>query len=38
MMLHHEVHALPVLQEGVLWGIITSSDILSGVASGKLDP
>jgi len=37
MMLQHEIHALPVVSpDGALEGIITATDILAGVASGKL--
>ena len=36
LMVNHGIHALPVLEDGELIGILSSKDILRAVASGKL--
>lgn len=36
LMVTHDIHALPVLEDGELIGILSAKDILRAVASGKL--
>ena len=36
LMVKHGIHALPVIEDGELIGILSSKDILRAVASGKL--